>query len=410
MCDDEVGDVDWQALPHAGRIDALVTLQARISALYAAQLRLLGVLATDPPTVSLPGRDDRQWVVEDVGCALRLSPGVARARLAEAAELRRLPDATRALDNGSISVEHVRALVEATQPLTDEVAAAVQSRVLDRARDQSVASFRRSVRRAVLALDTRTVELRRAANVDERRVCLRAAGEGTAELWALLPVDGAAAVMAAIDGLAQRRGIDDTRTSDQRRADALVQLGVDALAGEISTVLPRRHRMRPAVQVTVALSTLLGVDDQPGELAGVGSISAALARRLAADRSGTWRRLVTDRVGRLIDYGRTTYRPPAALADHVIARDRSCRFPHCGRPAERGELDHTRAWADGGTTDAANLVALCRRHHHLRHDTRWTYTRDDPTGTVTWRSATGHRYAVEAQLYPAHDVPTIDDG
>jgi hypothetical protein len=399
MC--EVGEIDWRGETHGARLDALVSLDARMARLHAEQVRVLAALAADPPTVSLPGGDDRNWVVEDVSCALRLSPGLARARLAEAHELARLPEAVRSLGEGAITMAHARVLADATMGLDDATAVAVQQRVMGRAAEQSVGAFRQSVRRAVLAVDTRTIEARRAANVAERRVFIRPAGEGTSELWALLPHEGAAAVMAAITGLADRRGAtDDERTADQRRADALVQLGLDALAGQVTEVLPRQQRFRPAVHVTVALSTLIGLDDEPAELDGVGAIPAGLARQLAADPSGTWRRLVTDPLGRLVDYGRTTYRPPSALADHVIARDRTCRFPHCTRSAKRCELDHLRPWARGGTTDAANLVALCSRHHHLRHETRWTYSRGSEDGTVSWQSPRGRTYATRPVPYP----------
>jgi hypothetical protein len=74
--------------------------------------------------------------------------------------------------------------------------------------------------------------------------------------------------------------------------------------------LPEAHGQRPAINVTVSLGTLLGCDDQPAHLDGYGPITAALARRLAADQTGSWRRLVTDENGRLLDYGRKTYRPP----------------------------------------------------------------------------------------------------
>jgi hypothetical protein len=213
--------------------------------------------------------------------------------------------------------------------------------------------------------------------------------------------------MAAVTALAARRDSADPRTADQRRADALVQLGLDALAGEISRLLPRHQRMRPAVQVTVALSTLLGLDDEAGELAGVGAISASAARELAADPSGTWRRLVTDKVGRLVDYGRSVYRPPADLARYVMARDRTCRFPTCTRTAERGELDHTVPWSEGGPTNAANLVALCSRHHHLRHETEWSYASGDDDVGITWRSPTGLTYSVPTATYP-EDIVDAD--
>jgi 5-methylcytosine-specific restriction endonuclease McrA len=157
--------------------------------------------------------------------------------------------------------------------------------------------------------------------------------------------------------------------------------------------------MRPSVQVTVALSTLLGLDEQPGDLDGSGPIPATLARRIAADPSGTWRRLVTDETGRLLDYGRNTYRPPKDLTEHVIARDRTCRFPNCNRKAGRCEIDHRRPWEQGGTTNRANLDALCSRHHHGKHQAGWRPKRL-PDGTIEWTSPTGHKYTEEAATYP----------
>ena len=136
----------------------------------------------------------------------------------------------------------------------------------------------------------------------------------------------AATFMTAVDALARRVSCDDDRTADQRRADAAVQLALNTLHGSTAGELPREHGLRPSVQVTVALSTLLGLDEQPGELDGSGPIPASVARRIAADETGTWRHLITDERGHLLDYGRSTYRPPEDLTERVIARDRTCRF------------------------------------------------------------------------------------
>jgi hypothetical protein len=153
------------------------------------------------------------------------------------------------------------------------------------------------------------------------------------------------------------------------------------------------------VNVTVALSTLLGLDQQDGEVNGE-AIPASFARALAADVNGTWRRLVTDDVGRLIDYGRRTYRPPVALRDHVIARDRTCRFPGCHRRAKLCDIDHVVAWEDGGTTSADNLIALCSRHHHLKHEAGgWGVVRN-AEGGVVWSSPVGEEVCVDAASYP----------
>jgi hypothetical protein len=117
-----------------------------------------------------------------------------------------------------------------------------------------------------------------------------------------------------------------------------------------------------------------------------------VARRLAADESGTWRRLVTDPLtGALLDYGRTTYRPPKDLAEFVIARDQTCTFPGCARRAHRCELDHRISFQSGGSTSPENLGAVCKRHHTAKHQADWTSHRE-PDGSHTWTSPTGHHY------------------
>jgi Domain of unknown function (DUF222) len=178
------------------------------------------------------------------------------------------------------------------------------------------------------------------------------------------------------------------RTADQRRADALVEPADRASAGDR---LPTQQGRRPSVQVTVAASTLLGLDDLPGALEGLGPVPTAIARALAYDPTGTWRRLVTDPVsGRLLDYGQTTYKPPQPLIDFVVARDRRCRFPRCNRPARRCHIDHQTPYPDGPTS-ACNCECLCEHHHRLKHEGEWTVT-GDPAGVLTWRSPTGHEY------------------
>ncbi len=119
---------------------------------------------------------------------------------------------------------------------------------------------------------------------------------------------------------------------------------------------------------------MLGLADNPGELSGYGPIPAAAARTLAAD--GEWRRLVTDpTTGALLDYGRRSSTPSAALREFLLARDGTCRFPGCPVPAVRCDLDHEVPFDAGGPTDRANLGALCRRHHRLKTLTGWQLQR-----------------------------------
>ncbi|HEY2765790.1 MAG TPA: DUF222 domain-containing protein [Pseudonocardiaceae bacterium] len=148
----------------------------------------------------------------------------------------------------------------------------------------------------------------------------------------------------------------------------------------------------------------MGLDEQPGELVGHGPIPAALAREIAAE--GTWRRLLTDPAsGTLLDYGRTTYTPPAGLADFVRARDVYCRRPGCGQRATTADLDHALPWPDGPTSEP-NLYPYCRHDHLVKtFAPGWTVT-PNSDGTLTWTTPIGHTYT--SQAYDYHPDPGPD--
>jgi hypothetical protein len=240
-----------------------------------------------------------------------------------------------------------------------------------------------------------------------------------------LPAEDAAALYTAIDAAARhlRRTAAETaadgntgrgggdgggRTLDQLRADVLAGLAWSALrAGHLGCCQPDcghlnqrlgtgRGGRAAAVNVTVAYTTLIGVDDQPAHLHGYGPITAAVARRIAAH--GTWRRLLTDPVsGAVLDVGRTRYTPPPDLADHVLARDQTCRFPTCTRPAAGCDLDHTTPFEQAGTTSAANLGPLHRGHHNDKTHHRWQLDQPEP-GRYIWTTPTGHTYQVDPEI------------
>ena len=158
------------------------------------------------------------------------------------------------------------------------------------------------------------------------------------------------------------------------------------------------------------MSTLLGSDDGPAELAGYGPIDADAARALA--RGGTWRRLVTDPVdGRVLNVGRTRYRPPIDIAEHVRARDGTCARPGCTADAASCDLDHTVEFhRDGGETSDANLGPLCGRDHTVKTDGGFRLTQVSP-GVFEWETPTRHRYRVQPGLnLPYVPEPRVTDG
>ncbi|HEY2176689.1 MAG TPA: DUF222 domain-containing protein, partial [Mycobacteriales bacterium] len=283
-----------------------------------------------------------------------------------------------AWSTGAIDAVKARSVVDATRPLTPTQASVVQDRVLPRAAGQTLGQLRAALARAVIAADPAGAQHRHAQAYADRRVVLTPAGNGMAELWALLRAADATALYHQLTTLAKKTA--DGRSMDARRADALTDLAHTRGPGQPTPAL---------IQVTVAATTLLGADHHPAHLTGYGPITAAEARRIATD--GRWRRLLTDpTTGALLDYGRRSYPTPAPLADHVRARDHTCRFPGCRQPATTADLDHTTPYPTGPTT-ATNLAALCRHHHRLKHHTRWTVTQDDDA-TLTWTTPTGRRH------------------
>ncbi|EFC80785.1 HNH endonuclease signature motif containing protein, partial [Parafrankia sp. EUN1f] len=162
------------------------------------------------------------------------------------------------------------------------------------------------------------------------------------------------------------------------------------------------------VQVIVPIGTLLGLDAESGELVGYGPIPATVAREIASRPTSTWRRMLTDQQGHLVELGERRY-PSPGQKRHVQARNPCCMFPHCTRRAWRCDLDHTRPYAWGGKTLVENLGPLCRRHHRVRHHSRWQVTQPWP-GVFRWTSPTGRRYEVRPHSYLDGESTTVDLG
>ncbi|RAZ31741.1 HNH endonuclease [Microbacterium sp. SMR1] len=191
--------------------------------------------------------------------------------------------------------------------------------------------------------------------------------------------------------------IDDGRSIDQVRADVFSDLllaGTPALdptaTGDGDGTL---GAIRAHVQVAVSALTLMGNDEEPADLAGRSPIDAATARELAGNTT-SWDRLLTHPVTRTA-LECDAYRPTAAMVRLLRARDRHCRFPGCRQPAIRCELDHTIAASDGGKTHVCNLADLCKRHHDVKHHTRWRVVQL-AGGTLVWTSPTGRVYREDA--------------
>ncbi|WP_344101310.1 HNH endonuclease signature motif containing protein [Myceligenerans crystallogenes] len=180
-------------------------------------------------------------------------------------------------------------------------------------------------------------------------------------------------------------------------------LDADPRAGCVPLV-PLARAIRPVVHVTVPLLRLAGLDGHerldpgagPAMLDGQVPIDDATAARLVAQAPSLRRLLTLPENGAVVSVGRDSYAVPADLRAWLATRDVTCRWPGCAARADRCDIDHVTDWAAGGRTDHDNLMHLCRAHHVLKHQTRWT-TRLEPDGTTTWTSPTGRTYTTRPQ-------------
>jgi len=336
---------------------------------------------------------------DEIALRLRTSRhrGEAMVRMAQAFD-RQLADTGEALRHGLIDEAKARVVADGLARVAIPVALEVQDRVLPMAPERTPGQLGGDVQRALIECDRLDAAHRHAAAVEERRVCRpRVLPDGMAGIYAVLPAADAVAVDAVLNVAARSaRAAGDGRTIDQLRADTFVALlaggvvgaGFGPVAGGVVAGGAAVGR-GPSIRVTVPISALLGDQSVAATLEGYGAISAADARRIAADPRSTWRRLLTDPAsGRVLEFGRRSYRPPAELADLVRARDGTCVMPTCGARAQYCDLDHTVPFEHGGATAPGNLGALCRHHHLLKTHAGWRLEQPEP-GEFTWTTPTG---------------------
>lgn len=163
--------------------------------------------------------------------------------------------------------------------------------------------------------------------------------------------------------------------------------------------------------VTVPVLALLGITNEPAELAGYGPIAEETARKLLAN-TPTFLRVLTDPItNKPLDIAPDRYRLRNTERTMLNALAQTCSWPNCTTMAILSELDHLKAWENGGKSTTSNEHPLCKHHHILKHfkddkDKRGCHRQDrDPeragirlrgwkpintvTGGVAWTSPSG---------------------
>lgn len=314
--------------------------------------------------------------------------GKARRDLDTAQRLARQPLVEDALRSGDVSLTQAAIILPALDldpDASSELLAAAKTDSLKelRSRAELIKAAKRSEEEAI-DRQTRLYEQRslRIGSTEDGAVSIR--GE-------LPPVEGAAVkhhleqMAGRIFEEARREG--RTESHEAYLADALVRLTGSPAANEAEdqaarapASAPARGAARPPASAprTPRAEIILHVDAEalrrgnlePGErceIEGVGPVPLSTVEYLFGT---AWAKLI---ISNGVDIASVTHLGrfiPAHLETALSRRDPICQVPGCGI-AYNLERDHIIPIEEGGPTELANLVKLCKRHHFLKTYKYW---------------------------------------
>jgi hypothetical protein len=295
----------------------------------------------------------------------RITFSSASDRVEVARQMQSLQLTSQALAAGEISYQHASMIARTAERLGEKFEGEAEEILVTVAKKEDPVVLRRAIVFLQHCIEPDGV-LNEANEADERRFLhLSQTFGGLFVLNGQFGADDGATLQTALNSLMPAPSLDNTQPASRRRADALIELARQQLDGGR---LPEVGGQKPHLMVTVEMETLSLQPGSPAaELEWSQPVPAETARRLACDCTLT----------PIVDGkpGTTTRVVPGSMKRALVARDKGCRFPGCDRPAAWTDAHHIQHWADGGPTIMSNLILLCRRHHRLMHERRWSLVR-----------------------------------
>ena len=391
VLDAAAGADGWDAPTRQG---ALAWLARHRDVLAAVEARVL-TAEREAGTWALRGDRD---LAGFVGRQTRTGRGAGMAAVAQAGTLAAMPAVADALVDGPVTATHVAAITRATQQspaLAAELATpAGQEQVVALARRLDGSDFGKALTQMSASLDPAT----RQRSHDEQRatrfVNLTHTPSGTLIKGRLDTVAGHE-LGKALDALTPRPAVDDDRSNDQRRADALttmvrrVMSDRDTLPGSVA---PVQALLTLTQETFTALRAAYGDDaaaapgsalDLVGRLRGAAPVTDESGQAWPASEIAralcdcTLTRAVVATTQADLNLGRSSraFKRQHWLALYA-AGTTTCAIEGCGMRLAYTALHHIAWWQrDRGDTDVANCAPYCSFHHHEIHRLGITITR-----------------------------------
>ena len=304
--------------------------------------------------------------------------------------LRLLPAFRDAVDAGTVSIDHARAVAQAYNPRVAPGLVELQPVLIERAAQVGFKQWTRELRGMVELLD-------QDGGHDPNRDVAR----------------NSLSVTKTFDGLLHLAG---TLFGDDAEA---ARIALEAKADELFLRFTKDHKLTPDIQIPPR-NTLLGLAFIELCIAGgavdhastkpprpeVTMVITADAPTEVHDPFGirlpdgtTWRTscdpdiiaIVVDGLGVPLAMGRRTRLATTAQRHAMAVRDGGCVFAGCDCPVTWTEAHHLDPWQFGGDTDVDKMASLCRHHHGVTHRTGWTM-HATPDGWFWWRTPNGDTF------------------
>ena len=308
-----------------------------------------------------------------ISSACRVPRAAAKSRVRLARTLRHLRGVAEAWCDGAIGQDAARAIASARRHRTEAAMARDEEVLVAQAKELGFEDFARVLAYWKQLADPDGAEASDMERAASRDVFLTSSVNG---MWlgqmTLDPINGAivanelnrlehdlfeADCAEAKERLGRTGRIDElTRTSGQRRADALVEMAT-------------RSRTAPAegIRPLPLFSVLVGYETLHGRICELENGTVLHPSVLEAWMDSAYFERATFSLPDRIDVSATSRFFTGGTRRAIELRDRMCTHPHCYEPAESCQVDHIETYATGGLTTQENGRLLCGFHNRLRN-------------------------------------------
>jgi hypothetical protein len=303
----------------------------------------------------------------------RVPRAAAKRRLRLGRTLRHLPQVAQAWREGAIGSDAAQAIASARRHRTEASMARDEEMLVAQATEMGFEDFSRALAYWKQLADPEGAEATDEERKASRNVFLESSYNG---MWlgqmTMDPVSGSivaselnrlehqmfeADCAEAKERLGRTARIDElSRTSGQRRSDALVEMAARSATAPADGIRPA-----PLFSVFVGYETLHGriCELENGTVLSPSTLSPWMD-------SAYFERAIFSLSNR-IDVSVRARLFTGGTRRAIELRDRMCTHPHCYDPAESCQVDHIETYAEGGLTTQDNGRLLCGFHNRLRN-------------------------------------------